>query len=81
MVCAIQNMLGDFHAEVALLRGGPGWTRTSVMRIIRSHATYELRFHLAERAELESDTDASVRSAKPAVPGPSGFTLHIYLIC
>ena len=22
-------MLGGFHSEVALLRGGPGWTRTN----------------------------------------------------
>ncbi len=38
------------------------------------------RFYVAERAELESDTDISVRSAKPAAPEPSGFTLHLFVV-
>ena len=44
---------------------------------VRGGTSYTVLTHMAERAELESDTETSVRSAKPAVPGPPRFTLHI----
>ena len=63
-----------------LLRGGQvGLEQTMVKPADLQSAAIAARrlIHMVERAELEIDTDYSVRSAKLAIPGPLRFTLHI----